>query len=167
VLVIYIINPFGTATLDPRARIWGITFYHIPSASMMPTLTPGDYILVKTFAYANTTPEVGDMVVYKPPHLDTPFVGRVMARGGEKISVQDATAIVNGQRQQEDYILKPHGKCYIVDFPEAQVPESMLFVMGDNRCNSVDSRSFGFVNQSSLIGKVFYIWSTEEKDKET
>ncbi|MBB3059492.1 signal peptidase I [Microbulbifer rhizosphaerae] len=163
-LTVYLINPFGTATLDPRARIWGIMYYHIPSASMMPTLNPGDYILVKTFAYANTMPEIGDIVVYKPPQLNVPFIGRVMARPGDNISVQDSIAIVNGQRQEENYILKPEGVCYIRDFPETTVPDEALFIVGDNRCNSRDSRMFGTVSQNNLIGKVSYIWDSSDKD---
>ena len=165
-VVFYLLNPSGTDTWDPRARILGFKTYHIPSASMSPTLVRGDYILVKTFAYSSTQPEITDVVVYKTPtNRNQDFVGRVLARAGDSIAVIDSIAVVNGEPREEDYILKSSENCRIKNFDQVVVPEGSLFIMGDNRCNSLDSRMFGFVSDNKLIGQVFYIWMSDKPER--
>lgn len=64
-LAVYLANPFGTASLDPRARLLGVALYKIPSRSMEPTLQQGDFILANAARYAFADPQVGDLVVFR------------------------------------------------------------------------------------------------------
>ncbi|WP_346837082.1 signal peptidase I [Microbulbifer sp. SAOS-129_SWC] len=162
-LAVYIINPYGTASLDPRARIWGITFFSMPSRSMQPTLNPGDLIVVETFAYRSSEPAPGDIVVYRAPHSDNAFVGRVVAQGGDRIAFADSVVTRNGERRDERYILPGKTLCRLANFPEIAVPDGRLFIAGDNRCNSLDSRMFGTVSRDKLIGKVVYVLGGTEE----
>ncbi|MBG6607187.1 signal peptidase I, partial [Pseudomonas aeruginosa] len=66
-LAVYLANPFGTASLDPRARLLGVALYKIPSRSMEPTLQQGDFILANAARYAFAAPQVGARVVFRVP----------------------------------------------------------------------------------------------------
>ncbi|WP_299948635.1 signal peptidase I [uncultured Microbulbifer sp.] len=153
-LVIYFWNPSNTNTYDLRARVLGFMFYHIPSASMHPTVKKDGYIFVSTFSYIFSEPKSGEMIVYRPPHTDRSLLGRVMGASGDKISVSQSLVTLNGVELEENYINDEVLVCQFSEFPETIVPEGYLFILGDNRCNSLDSRSFGFVPDSSIVGKV-------------
>jgi len=163
---IYFWNPFGTATLDPRARLFGVTLYKISNSSMAPTLEKGDHVLVKTFAYANKPPKLGDIVVFKDTGTNGDFAKRVVARGGDTIAVKDNVAIRNGKILTEDYIQVSTESAFTEVFEEVTVPDNRLFVLGDNRQNSRDSRYLGFISEDKLIGKVFYIWRSNDHDRD-
>ncbi|MCO1337012.1 signal peptidase I [Microbulbifer sp. OS29] len=154
ILAVYFGNPSNTDTYDPRARVLGFMFFHIPSASMYPTVEKDSYIFVSTFSYIFSSLNSWEMVVYRPPHADSPFLGRVMGKSGDIISVSNSSVTLNGTELDEDYINDEVLICQFSEFTETTIPEGYLFVLGDNRCNSLDSRSFGFIPKSSIIGKV-------------
>ena len=111
--------------------------FQIPSESMEPTIDPGDRILVNRLAYRFGEIQRGDIIVFKAP--DTPevdFVKRVIAIGGDTVEVKKGQVILNGVPQKEGYTSSVDSS----SFPSQTVPENTLFMMGDNRSNSEDSR---------------------------
>jgi signal peptidase I len=162
--------------------------YYIPSSSMEPSLRPGDHLLVNKTV---RNPQRGEMVVfrfYEDPS-DT-FIKRVIGLPGDRIRIENKQVIRNGERLVEDYArnLDPYVDSYRDNFPrepnvhveksaaemlsrnvengEVVVPEGTLFVLGDNRDRSLDSRFFGFVPQANVIGRPWMVyWSTGHWDR--
>ncbi|MDH5353876.1 MAG: signal peptidase I [Gammaproteobacteria bacterium] len=162
----YIANPFGTSSNDPRARIFGIVPYRIPSKSMIPTLQVGDFILVKAGAYSSEIPEINDVIVFKyPENRNQDFVMRVVAREGENMTLSDGNLVVDGRDIDQSYLdLKNTIKSNSMD-GSLNVPEGHLFVLGDNRDHSNDSRYWGFVPIKDVVGKVSMIWMSDDIDR--
>ena len=127
----------------------------VDGSSMVPTLVNGDKLIVWGAGY---TPQRGDVVIVDSyTSYGKPLVKRVIAKGGDTISIDyDAgTVEVNGELLQEDYIAAPTHLGYDVEFPYT-VPEGTVFVMGDNRNESLDSRSsyVGCIDERDILGKV-------------
>jgi len=130
----------------------------VDGSSMVPTLVNGDKLIVWGAGY---TPQRGDVVIVDSyTSYGKPLVKRVIAKGGDTVSIDYATGTVavNGEVLQEDYIAEPTYLGYDVTFPYT-VPEGTVFVMGDNRNRSADSRyaSIGQIEESQVIGKVLCI----------
>ncbi len=143
------------AALGIRATL--IQTYFIPSESMTPTLEVGDRLMVYKLAFSLGDVDRGDLVVFnRPPTLENTelkdFVKRVVALPGERVSAEDGVLLINGQPLEEPYLSPGIGT---QDFKEVQVPKGHLFVMGDNRFNSRDSRWFGPISEDLLVGEVF------------
>ena len=127
----------------------------VDGASMVPTLQNGDKLIVWGAGYE---PQRGDVVIVDSyTAYGKPLVKRVIAKGGDTISIDYASGIVtvNGEVLDEDYIAEPTYLGYDVEFPYT-VPEGTVFVMGDNRNNSLDSRSsyVGCIDERDILGKV-------------
>ena len=127
----------------------------VDGSSMVPPLVNGDKLIVWGAGY---TPQRGDVVIVDSyTTYGKPLVKRVIAKGGDTISIDyDAgTVEVNGELLQEDYIAAPTHLGYDVEFPYT-VPEGTVFVMGDNRNESLDSRSsyVGCIDERDILGKV-------------
>ena len=166
--------------------------YQIPSGSMMPGLKVGDFILVKKFTYGikiNRTgpslafgkdPELGDVVVFIPPHDHRPFVKRLIGKSGDRITYINKKIYINGKPINQN-LLSEEGNLRIyeemldnktiqiqqitsrINYPEEWiVPENMYFVVGDNRDNSNDSRYWGYVPRENFMGTADYIWMSWE-----
>jgi len=166
--------------------------YQIPSGSMLPGLKVGDFILVKKFTYGikvNRTgppiafgkdPELGDVVVFIPPHDHRPFVKRLIGKPGDRITYINKKIYVNGKPINQKLLSeKDNLRIYEellndrtiqiqqitsrVNYPEEwEVPSDMYFVVGDNRDNSNDSRYWGFVPRENFMGTADYIWMSWE-----
>jgi signal peptidase I len=132
--------------------------YAIPSPSMEPTLVEGDRVLVNRLTYHFRDPQRGDVIVFDPPgHVkgEPPLIKRVVAIGGDTVSVRDGVLWLNGVAQDEPFI-KEHP---IIDgFDEVRVSPGYVWAMGDNRNNSGDSRVFGPVTEDEIIGVAFAIY---------
>jgi signal peptidase I len=155
--------------------------FFIPSGSMEPTLVPGDRVLVLKVPYYFGEPGQGDIVVFEDPDpsgvpdrgvvggffhwmfeglgVQRPdsedFIKRVIGTPGDTVVGRDGQVFVNGEPIDEPYLTQPTD-----DFKKTTVPDGRLFVMGDNRGNSLDSRfTLGFVPIDSVIGKAeVVIW---------
>jgi signal peptidase I len=131
--------------------------FGIPSSSMAPTLQAGDSVLVDKLAYRDATPHRGDLVVFHEPRTGEVMLKRAVAVAGDTVGIEDGVLVVNGRRPVEPYA-DPRA-IDSVYFGPVQVLAGTVFVLGDNRADSVDSRSFGAVPTTSLIGRVLErIW---------
>lgn len=132
--------------------------FYIPSESMLPTLKVNDYILVNRFVYKMAFPSRGEIIVFHPPHVKDPantdFIKRVVALENDVVEVADGVLYLNGIPQDEPFIKEPID----ADFPAYRVPKGHVFVMGDNRNNSDDSRYWGPLPLENIVGKAFVIF---------
>jgi signal peptidase I len=132
----------------------------VESISMQPTLYAGNFVFVNKLAYTWGEASRGDIVVFRyPPDPDqVPYIKRVIGLPGETVSISDGKVYVNGQQLSEPYLVA-------ATYPDNEwvVPEGHLFVMGDNRNNSSDSRSWGTVPLENVIGKAELIYWPPEK----
>jgi len=145
--------------------------YKIPSGAMKPTLQIGDHIIADKLIYKNSEPKRGDVIIFPfPEDPSRDFIKRVVAVGGETIEAVNKQIFVNGMILREPYVV--HADSHIFpkngqprdNFGPLKVPDDSLFVMGDNRDQSYDSRFWGFVKKSSIRGKAINIyWSWDEE----
>jgi signal peptidase I len=135
--------------------------FFIPSGSMEPTLRTGDRILVGKFAYRVWEIRRGDIIVFRYPlNPNKDFVKRVVGLPGERIEMKDGLVRIDGQPLSEIYpTALPGGDlpCSSNYGPQT-VPEDSVFVLGDNRCNSEDSRFFGFVPLKNVVGRAMAVY---------
>jgi len=122
--------------------------YVIPSESMVPTLQIDDHVYVNRLAYRLSPPVPGDIIVFDHPREHgTELIKRVVAVGGDHVVAHDGQVWVNGVARGPSF-----------DFAALEVPRDNLFVMGDNRDNSADSRYWGTVPLGLVDGRAFVIW---------
>ena len=132
----------------------------VESISMEPNLYAGDFVIVNRMAYRFDSPTRGDIIVFRfPPRpTETPYIKRVIGLPGDRVQVKSGRVFVNNAVIQEPYLTvrtSPDGYW--------QIPEDALFVMGDNRENSSDSRTWGMVPLENVIGKAELIyWPPED-----
>lgn len=144
--------------------ILGVRAFKIPSDSMSPTIINGDHIMVDMRYYKAHRPERGDLVVYLMPQFNVLYVKRVVAIGGDKIAVDSQGTILNGERIAEPYVYldgKPGEDAE--KFGPTTVPPNQVFLMGDNRNHSYDSRYTGTVGVDHVLGKPLYIYYSQGK----
>jgi signal peptidase I len=146
-------------------RTYVVQSFYIPSPSMVPTLQVGDRIMVNKLSYDFHGVHRGDIVVFKRPPLEQ----RVVGLPGESVSTQNGQVYINGKLLPEPW-LAPGPTSYTGALPDDQhpqfnmpgpvtVPDGQYFVMGDNRTDSEDSRYFGPIQQSLIVGRsVAVVW---------
>lgn len=147
-------------------RFFVVAPYYIPSESMEPTLhgctnCDNDHVLVDKVSYRFGDPSQSDIVVFdRPKGVDVSedvLIKRVIAVPGDKISIKKGRVIIDGTALREPY-LNENTSCYSsMDMGPRKVPEGHYFVMGDNRCDSTDSRIFGSIPESSIVGRAWLI----------
>jgi signal peptidase I len=165
-------------------RTFVVQAYKIPSGSMKPTLLIGDHILVSKFNYGIKlpfirstlipigTPKRGDILVFIYPEDNSKdFIKRLVGLPGDTVEVRDKKIFLNGQPWKESYgvnsdsLTIPGAVQPRDNFGPVKVPEGKLFVMGDNRDESYDSRFWGFVDMKDVLGKALIIyWSWNNED---
>lgn len=123
--------------------------------SMEPTLWNNERVIVEKVSYhLFGSPHRGDVVVLRLPGAHDMLIKRVVALGGETVAVQGGQVIVDGIPLNERWAVRQGGP----DYPPTVVPEGHVFVMGDNRTHSNDSRSFGSVPLSSIVGRAAFVY---------
>ena len=167
-------------------RTFVIQAYKIPSGSMKPTLLIGDHILVSKFNYGIKlplirstlipfgTPKRGDIVVFiYPEDRSKDFIKRLVGVPGDTIEIRDKKILINGLPYKDehgvyvDHMIIPGSVQPRDNFGPVTVPEKKLFVMGDNRDESYDSRFWGMVDQRDVLGKaliIYWSWNGEDRD---
>lgn len=132
----------------------------VKGASMEPTFISGDYIFTSKVTYKFRNVERGDIVVFKSPkNPDIEFIKRIIGLPGDKITVSGGEVYLNDTKLNENYISAKTNAWengFIQENQVITVPPGEIFVMGDNRPRSSDSREFGPVPIESIIGQVFY-----------
>jgi signal peptidase I len=166
--------PLGSALY---IRAHSLEAFFIPTASMSPTLLPGDRILVDKHA-TSRLPERGEVVVFRaPPDGRRSFVKRVIAVGGDHVELRKGEVWVNGRAlprapapdegpnawwesngARRYRIVEEPGEQAPRDLPDLVVPEGQVFVLGDHRSASLDSTAFGTVRKDDLVGAVTYVF---------
>jgi signal peptidase I len=176
-LPVLVLLAFALALL---LKTFVVQAFYIPSGSMEPTLMPGDRVLVEKVQYH---PSYGDIIVFEDPHpgdqadrgivggflhwlsqglglsqpADEDFIKRVIGLPGDTVELRRGKLFVNGDRVREPYLT---GERDLRDYGPVTVPPASLFVLGDNRLNSRDSRfGLGYVPEDRVIGRAFVlIW---------
>lgn len=149
VIVITLIVTYGVLYFVQISRVYG--------TSMVPTFHEGNIVLVDKVFYKRGEPERNDIVVvdYRDANQNETFIiKRVVAVGGDHLEIKDNQVYLNGELLQEDYI---NGTMTNNEDMSIDIPEGKVFVMGDNRNNSLDSRRLGYFDfEDDVIGKVFF-----------
>ncbi len=128
----------------------------VDGSSMEPAFHDGDYVVVNRLAYRLGAIQRGDVIVFPPPqNKEVDYIKRVIGLPGDHVSILDGTVYLNNHAISEPYLVeKPMG-----NYAERVVPEGSVFVMGDNRNHSEDSRVWGFLSIDTIIGKaIFRYW---------
>ncbi len=156
-IVEWIVVIVGALLIALLVRSFLFQVFSIPSESMVPTLQPGDRVLVNRL---DDDPSRGEVVVFRRPdtwagqHND--IIKRVIATGGETVEGRDGDVFVDGVPLDESYLAEG---IVTADFGPATVPEGEIWVMGDNRPSSSDSRTNGSVPLDRVVGRaVLMIW---------
>ena len=167
-------------------RTFIVQAYKIPSRSMVPALLVGDHLLVNKFIYGIkipvirkmlipvTDPKRGDIIVFIYPEDRTKdFIKRVIGVGGDKIEIRNKNIFINDQPYKDTFGIYSDNVIYPAimqrrdNYGPVTVPRGSLFVMGDNRDESLDSRFWGFVDLRDVEGKaliIYWSWNSEEQD---
>lgn len=164
-------------------RTFVVQAYKIPSQSMAPTLLVGDHLLVCKFFYGVkipilrrtiipvSQPQRGDIVVFEyPMDRSKDYIKRVIGIGGDKIEIKNKNLFINGELYSDRHAVYTDPNFYPAvvqprdNYGPVTVPEGSLFVMGDNRDASYDSRYWGMVELKDLEGKalvIYWSWNSE------
>lgn len=138
-------------------RTFLIENVEVNQISMNPTFYEGDRVIISKLSYKFGEPELGDIIVFTPPNQKQPYIKRVIGVEGDTVAIKNGELYINGKLIEEPYIKEKMTQ----DFQETHVPEGTVFVMGDNRNYSKDSRnpSVGFIPIENIWGKVkFRYW---------
>lgn len=127
--------------------------YRIDGSSMNPTLLDGEYLIINNVTYVLDEPEQGDIVVFRHPRNELNLIKRVVGVSGDHVEINSGTVWVNGEAQEEPFIADSPNYSGSWDVPAGQ-----YFVLGDNRNNSSDSHSWGYLPEENLLGKAMFVY---------
>jgi signal peptidase I len=161
-------------------RAFVVQAFKIPSSSMEPTLLVGDHLLVNKFIYGirihytdikffqYRKPQRGDIIVFIfPKDRKKDFIKRVIATEGEKVVIIHNKIYIDDKLIDDPWGHFTMPRSTIEDYGPVKVPGDSLFVMGDNRDNSQDSRFWGFVRVNEVKGKalvIYFSWDSNAQD---
>ena len=129
--------------------------FQVEQYSMEPNLLPRDRVLVNKFIYHFRLPKSGEIIVLHPPNDPARnYIKRVVAVAGQTVEIRDGHVYIDGQALREPYLRSATNG----DYGAQAVPSGDVFVLGDNRGNSEDSRAFGFVPVRNIVGEAILIY---------
>lgn len=136
--------------------------HKIKGASMLPNFEDGEYLLTDKVTYRLSTPQRGDVIVFKaPPKYEDEFIKRILGVPGDMVAIKEKEVFINGIKLEEQYIPDDFatfpGKIF-TEGKTVEVPQGSYFVLGDNREHSLDSRNFGFVPREKISGRAWIIY---------
>jgi len=146
---------FGLAVIAAIAVQVVFDAYRIPSSAMAPTLTPGDRVLTRSISGGDA--HRGDIVIFHPPapaavgSQASTRISRVVAVAGDRVEAVGGRLVLNGRVADEHYLSRAP---VTYDFSPTVVPRNSVYVMGDNRTNSQDSRFYGPVSDGDVVARV-------------
>lgn len=153
----WVISITAAIVLAMLIRTFIVELYIVEGPSMKPTLQDAERLVVNKFIYRVRNPEKGEVLIFRYPRDPSrDFVKRVIATAGDTIEIKEGRVYVNDQLQREDYILERTR----TEYSKVTIPDGTIFVMGDNRNNSEDSRfsDVGFVPLDLIKGKAVLIF---------
>lgn len=156
-LLAWLINPFAAQSLDPRERILGLGLYHNVSESMLPTLQPGQVVLVRAGYYHAHRPQRGELVVVRvtTDGSQQRWLKRVVGLPGEQVEIRNGKVHIDGRMLAEPYVApESRDSAYSRHMAAVTVAEGHYFLLGDNRDNSYDSRLLGSIDGQDLLARV-------------
>jgi signal peptidase I len=161
-------------------RTFFIQAFRIPSESMEDTLLVGDFLFANKFLYgakmpfvdwrlpAIRDPQPGDIIIFKyPGDKKTDYIKRCVAVEGQTVELKHNVLYVDGDPVDEDYTKYVHSSNYPRQYASYTVPEDHVFMMGDNRDNSADSRAWGPLPKDLITGKAMFIYFSWNSDSHT
>lgn len=154
----------GALVLALVVKTFLFQVFLIPSASMYPTLQDKDRVVVNKLSYRLHEVNRGDLVVFGRPTESLPgdidhLIKRVVATEGETVSAEDGQVLIDGEPLDEPYL----DDVVTSDIAPFEIPDDMLWVMGDNRGHSEDSRFFGPIDEDLVVGRAFVkLWPLDD-----
>ncbi len=133
-------------------REWIVEPVRVSSISMLPSFKPNGTLLINKLTYYFHSPRVGDVVVFHNPLSSETMLKRVVAIAGDDVAIENGVLIRNGKAVKESFIDQTNMSGYF--FGPERVAADSVFVLGDNRSNSEDSRRFGAIKNASIEGRV-------------
>jgi signal peptidase I len=136
------------AILTTLVAAFFILPWQVSGFSMAPRISPNEYVLINRFAYRLQPPQRGDIVAFRESDARV-FIKRVVGVPGDRIRIEHGAVIVNGVVLNEPYVRYADNR----SFSDTVVPAGSIYVLGDNRADSEDSRFFGVISESRIIGR--------------
>ncbi len=160
-----LIMVLAVAGLTVLLRTFVFDPYEIPSGSMEETIMPGDMVFSEKISYRMHGVQAGDIVTFDDPEVaGRVLIKRVIATGGQTVDLKDGKVVIDGKQIDEPYTngkpsypLTRTARGIDISYPYT-IPEDCVWVMGDNRTSSQDSRYFGAVTVSSITGRAAVIY---------
>lgn len=159
-------------------RTFVVQAFTIPSGSMEDTLLVGDFLVANKFVYGARIPgtdvrlpkirdpRAGDIIVFRAPHEEKDFIKRCVAVEGDTVELRENTLFVNGEPREEPFVaLKPAGFPPRSDWGPKVVPPGHIFMLGDNRNNSQDSRYWGFLEKGRVKGLAMVLYFSWDRER--
>jgi signal peptidase I len=144
----------------------------VSGSSMMPNFTNGEYLLTDKLSYQFSSPQRGDVVVFRAPPSEPcsadqcEYIKRIIGLPGDRVMVKGGQVYLNGSLLNQtwlpgDFVSDPGA--FAIEGEEETVPQGYYLVFGDNRSHSRDGREFGPIKRDSIVGKAFFVyWPTSE-----
>lgn len=136
-------------------RTWVVDPVTVGSESMEPTVLSGQVVLVNRLAPEFGNPLAGRVITFRNPDTHRSTLKRVAAEAGQTLAIRDGTLYVDGDRVNEPYV--DPAETDGTFFHRVTVPADHVFVLGDNRATSIDSRDFGFISAGSITGVALWV----------
>lgn len=166
---VYLLHSICIVLISWSMRTYVFQVFKIPAGSMRPTLEIGDHFIANKLIYQFNKPEHGDIIIFpfpkKPQQL---YIKRVVGISGDNVEMRTNKVYLNGKEIKEKFTTSSRanvGSSEHETFGPITVPENALFVLGDNRDHSYDSRFWGFVDVNTVIGKAQSIYWSYDRER--